>query len=99
MRLDVSRDIRSLTEFKTRTPTFQDQLKKSGRAFLLTVNGQAELAVMSASTFQRILEALDTLDALQGIREGLDQVRAGQAIPLEEAAAKLRRKLKVPPPR
>lgn len=96
MILDVSKDIHSLTEFKTKTPAFQEQLKESGRALLLTVNGQAELAVMSASTFQRILEALDMLDAVRGIRDGMNQMKNGQGLPLNEAVAELRKKLNIP---
>ncbi len=96
MILDVSKDIHSLTEFKTKTPAFQEQLKESGRALLLTVNGHAELAVMSVSTFQRVLEALDMLDAVQGIRDGMNQMKIGQGRPLGEAVAELRKKLNVP---
>ena len=57
--LDFSRDIHSLTDFKTRTPKFLAQLKKPERAILLTINGKAELAVMSAATFQRLLDRLE----------------------------------------
>ncbi len=96
MIIDVSKDIHSLTEFKTKTPAFQEQLKESGRALLLTVNGHAEIAVMSASTFQRVLEALATLDAVQGIREGINQMRNGGGRPLTDAVKQLRKKLKAP---
>ena len=60
--LDVSKDIRSLSEFKRETPKFLRELEANGRALMLSVNGEAELAVMSATTFQRVLEALDVLD-------------------------------------
>jgi PHD/YefM family antitoxin component YafN of YafNO toxin-antitoxin module len=94
--LDVSQDIHSLTEFKTNTPAFLAQLKESGRAVLLTVNGQAEVAVTSASTFQRILEALDTLDAIQSIQRGLDDVKAGRTTPAEEFFARFRKERDLP---
>ncbi len=96
MILDVSQDIHSLTDFKTKTTAFQDKLQQSGRALLLTVNGHAELAVMSASTFQRVLEALSVLDSIQGIREGMNQIQAGQGKPLDEAVTELRKKLSLP---
>lgn len=90
--LDVSKDIRSLTEFKRETPKFLVELKQSGRAVLLTVNGEAEVAVMSASTFQRVLEAMDLLDSIRCIREGLDQAKRGEGTPADEFFASLRKK-------
>ncbi len=88
--LDVSQDIHSLTDFKTRTPEFLSQLRQSDRAVLLTVNGRAELAVMSAATFQRVLVAIETLDALRGIRAGLEDGKAGRTRPADEFFAKFR---------
>lgn len=90
--LDVSKDIRSLTEFKRETPKFLVELKESGRAVLLTVNGEAELAVMSAATFQHVLEAMDMLDSIRCIREGLEQARRGEGMPAGAFFASLRKK-------
>jgi PHD/YefM family antitoxin component YafN of YafNO toxin-antitoxin module len=94
--LDVSQDIHSLTEFKTRTPEFLTQLRKTDRAVLLTVNGRAEVAVMSAATFQRVLEALDTLDTIRGIKAGLEDVKAGRTRPAEEFFTEFRKKNGLP---
>lgn len=82
--IDISKDIRSLTEFKRETPKFLAELKSSGGAVVLTVNGEAELAVMSAATFQRVLEAIDTLDAIRCIREGLEQAKRGEGTTADE---------------
>ena len=90
--LDVSKDIHSLTEFKRNTPNFLAELKKTGRAFVLTINGKAELVAMSAETFQKVLDRLDRLDALEKLREGLRQVERGESISLEEFDKKMRRK-------
>lgn len=94
--LDVSKDIHSLTDFKTKTPEFIDRLRASGHALLLTVNGRAELAVMSATTFQNVLNALDMLDALRGIRVGLDDSKAGRKRPAAEFFRELRKKQRTP---
>ena len=90
--LDVARDIHSLTDFKRNTPSFLDQLRASRRALVLTVNGKAEIAVMGAETFQFVLESLDRLDTLQGIRRGLDQARRGKGLSLEEFDRAMRQK-------
>jgi PHD/YefM family antitoxin component YafN of YafNO toxin-antitoxin module len=82
--LDVAKDIHSLTEFKRNTPSFLEQLRSTRRALLLTVNGKAEVAVMGAETFQAVLESLDQLETLRGIRRGLDEVSRGEGMVLEE---------------
>jgi PHD/YefM family antitoxin component YafN of YafNO toxin-antitoxin module len=94
--LDVSKDIHSLTEFKTRTSEFLSRLRQSDRAVLLTVNGRAEVAVMGAATFQRVLDALDSLDAIRGIKAGLDDVKAGRTRPAQEFFAESRRRRGLP---
>jgi PHD/YefM family antitoxin component YafN of YafNO toxin-antitoxin module len=94
--LDVSKDIRSLTDFKRETPKFLGELKAHGRALVLTVNGEAELAVMSAATFQRVLEALDLLDSLRCVREGLEQAKRGEGMPVDEFFAAFRKKHGLP---
>jgi PHD/YefM family antitoxin component YafN of YafNO toxin-antitoxin module len=94
--LDVSQDIRSLTDFKTNTTEFLSLLRKKRRAFVLTVNGRAEVAVMGAATFQRVLEALDTLDSLRALKEGLGDKAAGRTRPAGEFLADVRRKKGLP---
>ena len=63
---------------------------------MLTVNGKAEVAVMSANTFQFVREALDQLDALQGNRRGLDQARRGEGLSLDEFDGAMRDKHGLP---
>lgn len=96
--LDISKDIRSLTEFKRETTRFLDELKASGRALVLTVNGEAELAVMSAAAFQRVLDALDLLDSLRCIREGLEQGKRGEGLAVDEFFSTFRKKHGLPGP-
>lgn len=94
--IDLSKDIRSLTEFKRNTAALLAELKKSGRALVLTVNGRAEVVAMSAPTFQRILDALERLDALGGIRRGLEQAKRGEGIALAAFDARIRKKHGLP---
>ena len=96
--LNVARDIHSLTEFKRNTTTFLDELRASRRTVLLTVNGKAELAVMSARTFQFVLDSLDQLDTIQGIQRGLEQVRQGDGASLVEFEQTMREKHELPGP-
>ena len=56
--LNLSRDIRSLSEFKRNTPEFMKQLRSTGQPVVLTINGKAELVVQTAEGYQELLENL-----------------------------------------
>ncbi|MGB0715182.1 MAG: hypothetical protein ACPGXK_04845 [Phycisphaerae bacterium] len=95
--LDVSRDIHSLTDFKRNTASFMEQLQnQTASAFLLTVNGKAELAVMSAKMFQHLLNEVDELETIRGIRRGINQADRGEGISPEELEAKIRQSDAIP---
>lgn len=84
-------DIGPLTDFKRRTAEYLKKLKTTGRPRVLTVNGKAELVVQDARSYQRLLELVDRAEALAGIYEGLQDVRAGRTKPLDEAFDEIRR--------
>jgi PHD/YefM family antitoxin component YafN of YafNO toxin-antitoxin module len=94
--MDLSRDIHSLTDFKKNTPAFLQQLKETGEPVVLTVNGKAELVVQDAVSYQKLLRIAEEARVLEGIRRGLEDVRAGRTRPLAEAFADIRRELDLP---
>jgi prevent-host-death family protein len=91
--IDIGRNVLSLTEFKARTSEYLAELQDGNRALVITVNGNAAMAVVSAATLQYILEALDTLDTLHCIRAGIEDMNTGRTVPLDEAFAKARTSL------
>ena len=72
--IDVTEDIHSLTTFKRNSSGLMKQMKKTGRPLVLTIKGKAEVVLLDAATYQQIA---DYLDAVAGIREGLDQMKKG----------------------
>ena len=91
--LNLSQDIRSLTEFKRNTSELLEQLKSTGRPLVLTVNGRAEVVVQDAEVYQ---ELVDRLEAIEGLRRGLDQARRGKTKPAREALEGIRKKHRIP---
>lgn len=83
----------SLTDFQRNARKHVRQLKKSGRPQVLTVNGRAELVVLNAQAFQRLLEQINRAEAIEGIRRGLADVAAGRAQPARVALERLRKRL------
>jgi len=81
--LNLSRDIQSLSNFKRNTSEFIEQMKQTGSPMVLTVNGKAELVVQDAASYQKLLEAIEYLETLSGIHQGLEDLKGGQVRSLE----------------
>jgi prevent-host-death family protein len=82
--MKLARDIESLSAFKRETTRFVKQMQKTKEPIVLTVNGKAQLVVQDAESYQALLEARDRLDAIAGIRQGLEAMRAGKGKPADE---------------
>jgi prevent-host-death family protein len=82
--MKLTRDIQSLSTFKRDTAKVVRQLKKTGQPVILTVNGKAELVVQDAESYQKLVEAKDRIDAIEGIRRGLESMRRNAGKPAEK---------------
>ncbi|HXN64253.1 MAG TPA: type II toxin-antitoxin system Phd/YefM family antitoxin [Candidatus Acidoferrales bacterium] len=82
--LDITKDIQSLTTFRRRSGDFLRQLKKSRRPVVLTVKGKAAAIVQDAEAYQRLLDVAASIDANEGIRQGLEDAKAGKLRPVRE---------------
>ena len=92
----VSREIHSLSDFKRNTHEFIEQLKQTGEPVVLTINGRAKIVVQDADSYQRMLELLDRAETIEAIREGLDAVKLGNTISLDQFDKEMRRKIRTP---
>ena len=90
--IDLSSGIDSLTNFKRNTTTFLDRLRETGQPLVLTINGKAQLVVQDASSYQRLLELVDRLEAVEGIKKGLEDVKRGRTRPIAKVIAEKKRK-------
>lgn len=95
MSLDL-RNIHPLSDFQRSAKTFLATLKDTQAPIVLTVNGKAAVVVQDAESYQRLLERLELLESLAGIRKSLDEFEQGQGIPLDEAFQQLRQKHDIP---
>jgi PHD/YefM family antitoxin component YafN of YafNO toxin-antitoxin module len=75
IRLD---DIQSLTEFQRNTREHIDRLKRTGRPEVLTVNGQAELVVQDARSYQKLLDRAEKAEHMIRLRRSIADYRAGR---------------------
>lgn len=89
-------NIHSLSDFQRNAKDHIDRLKETGTPEVLTVNGKAELVVLSASAFQELADRLDEAEAVTGIKRGLAEAKAGKGRPVREALDAIRKKHRVP---
>ena len=82
--MKLTRDIHSLSTFKRDTAKLVRQLKKTGQPVVLTVNGKAELVVQDAESYQRLLETRDRMEAIEGIKRGLESMKRNAGKPAEK---------------
>jgi PHD/YefM family antitoxin component YafN of YafNO toxin-antitoxin module len=94
--LDIGKDIHSLSDFKRNTAEFLEQMRGTGHPVMLTIDGKAELVVQDAASYQKLLDHVDELEALEGIKRGLADVDAGRVTPLREFEQEFRTRRGLP---
>jgi len=93
--LKLARDVHSLTDFKRNTADYMQQLKETKCPVVLTVNGKAEIVVQDAESYQILLDKIEQVETIEGIRLGLEDMKAGRMRPASEVFADMRRKLNI----
>lgn len=82
--MKLTRDIHSLSTFKRDTAKIVRQLKKTGQPVVLTVNGKAELVIQDAASYQKLLDAQERMEAIEGIRRGLENMKGNEGKPADK---------------
>ena len=75
MSFSPSEDIRSVTDLKRNTREILQQVHKTGRPVVLTVNGRADAVLLDARTYEKYLRAFNLAGLLA---EGEADVSAGR---------------------
>jgi len=63
---------------------------------VLTVNGKAAVVVQDAESYQQLLERVERLEVMAGIRQSMDEFDQGKGMPLEQAFQQLQQKHDIP---
>ena len=89
-----TKKIHSLKEFQRNAPEMVREIKKTGRPLLLGVNGKPKFVVEDAANYERMLQLIDRLECIEGIRRGLQAVEEGRVKTVEEAFEEIHRNIK-----
>ncbi len=90
--MNSSDALHSLTDFKRRTSDLVKQMRKSHQPLVLTVKGRAELVVQTADDYRQMLEDLEKMQAIEGIRRGLESMESKKSRPASEIFGELEAK-------
>lgn len=82
--LDLTKDIQSLTNFRRNSGKFMKQLKRNKRPLIITVEGKVEAVLQHAATYQRLMDIAARASAKEGIRQGLEDAKAGRVQDIDE---------------
>lgn len=89
-------NICSLSEFQRNTKSILELIKKTGMPHVLTINGKAEIVVQDAASYQKILDSIERLEAIEGIQRGLESLKQGKGRPADEVLQRLADKFDIP---
>ncbi|SKB12936.1 putative prevent-host-death protein [Planktothrix sp. PCC 11201] len=90
--INLNRDIQSLSTFKRNTNEMITQMKETGNPIVLTINGKAELVVQDAGSYQKLLDFIEKLETIIGIKKGLEDIATGDTQPLNQFIEEMQHK-------
>jgi len=70
--LSITEDIRSITDLKRKTNSVLEQIHKTKRPVVLTVNGKAEAVLLDAKEYEKITNAFALLKLLIPAEEDIN---------------------------
>jgi predicted CoA-binding protein len=87
-------DIHPLTAFLRNHKAHLERLRETGRPEVLTVNGKAKIVIQDAAAYQKMLDLLETVDAVQVLRARLASLDKGdEGISAQQVLADVRKRL------
>ena len=94
--MDITKDIQPMTTFRNHSAEIMQHLKHTKRPMILTVNGKAAAVVQDAEAYQHLLDLAAEASVAEGIRQGLEDLRAGRTRPASAVFNEIRTDYGVP---
>ncbi len=79
MTINITEDIRSITDLKRNTNSVLEQIHKTKRPVVLTKNGKAEAVLLDAKEYEKISQAFNLLKLLAPAEEDVSAGRYQEA--------------------
>jgi prevent-host-death family protein len=79
MTFSITEDIRSITDLKRNTNSVLEQIHKTKRPVVLTVNGKAAAVLLAAKEYEKMVSAFNLLKLLMPAEEDIKNDRYKEA--------------------
>lgn len=86
-------DIHKLSDFRQKASEHLARLKETGRAEVLTVNGEAAGVVMSPQTYDKLMQEVEVARIQTMLDRSEADIKAGRTRPIHEAFKEMIEKL------
>lgn len=86
----------TLKEFEQNAAFYAARLKQSQEPLVLTIDGRAELVVLDAETYQKIIAKAEFAETVEALKEGIEDFERGTGKPARQAFAELAKKYAIP---
>lgn len=93
MSLDFSEDTKSVSDLKRHMHEILEQIRKTRRPILLTVNGKADAVLIDAKTYEKQVKAMNLARLLA---EGEEDIAAGRVRPARSFLREFKDAHKIP---
>jgi len=88
MPLSLTEDVKTVTELKKNLRAVFQQIHRTGRPVVVTVNGKPDVVMLDASAFERTLRALNLATLLEPAEA---DIRRGRTRPLRDVLREFKR--------
>lgn len=85
-------DIHSLTEFTRNAKSYIQQIKQTKNPIAITINGDAEVVVQDAETYQMMVDELERTRFIAALMDGERAIEEGRTKPAHQVVAELKAK-------
>ena len=92
----IVEDIQPVTTFRNNSAAFLERLKKTKRPMVLTVNGKAAAVIQDAESYQRLLDLAAEASAVEGIRQGREDIARDRTRAAHEVFNAMRKTREIP---
>jgi prevent-host-death family protein len=64
-KIELDKDIQSLSNFRSKVSFFFDQVKKTKRPLVITQNGKSSAVLIDVSEYQKMIDKIETLEDIE----------------------------------